>query len=158
MTELQLQHSLSCRAFLGGASVRPRTAASRVHAHAQTPPWQVILLLDADFVVSKGLHERLSEERHFKALVEDTTTHRAAVVLPAFETDAALSADEGGMTAYTAQQGVPGGGVSAAPAVLPGRAQPLGSLLAVAHVTATLGSARARGDDCGTDGASRPWP
>ena len=66
---------------------------------------QVLLLLDADFVVSKGLHEKLSEEKHFRALVEDTVTHRAAIVLPAFETDAALSADAGGQTAFTAQQG-----------------------------------------------------
>ena len=31
--------------------------------------------------------------------------HRAAIVLPAFETDAGLSADEGGLMAFTAQQG-----------------------------------------------------
>lgn len=66
---------------------------------------QIVLLLDADFVVSKGLHETLSEEGHFKALVEDAVNHRAAVVLPAFETDAALSAEQGGLTAFTAQQG-----------------------------------------------------
>lgn len=67
----------------------------------------MLLLLDADFVVSKGLHARLTAEPAFQALVEDTCTHRAAIVLPAFETDSSMSVDQGGLTAFNAQQSEP---------------------------------------------------
>lgn len=65
---------------------------------------EVVLLLDADFVVSTGLHEKLSNSHEFGALVEDTATHRTAIVLPAFETEASLGIDQGSLVASQAQQ------------------------------------------------------
>lgn len=62
-----------------------------------------MLLLDADFVVSAGLHEKLSGEMQFKALTEDTAFQRNAIVLPAFETEASLGIDQGGEIATQAQ-------------------------------------------------------
>lgn len=73
--------------------------------HAVAP--QVVLLLDADFVVSTGLHEKLSNSHEFGALVEDTATHRTAIVLPAFETEASLGIDQGSLVASQAQQSEP---------------------------------------------------
>ena len=56
---------------------------------------QVLLLADVDFLVSAGLHERLSEPTANEALVQDTTTHRQVIVLPAFETDPKMTIAEG---------------------------------------------------------------
>ena len=64
---------------------------------------QVVLLLDADFVVSTGLHERLSKTTEFQALVQDTADQRNAIVLPAFETEASLGMDQGSQVARQAQ-------------------------------------------------------
>ena len=64
---------------------------------------QVVLLLDADFVVSAGLHERLSTSTQFSALAEDTAAQRNAIVLPAFETEASLGIEQGSAVATKAQ-------------------------------------------------------
>ncbi|KAK9796664.1 hypothetical protein WJX73_002272 [Symbiochloris irregularis] len=65
---------------------------------------EVVLLLDADFVVSAGLHERLSASTQFAALTEDTAAQRNAIVLPAFETEASLGIEAGGQIATDAQK------------------------------------------------------
>ena len=64
---------------------------------------QVVLLLDADFVVSTGLHEKLSSATEFAALIEDTAMHHSAIVLPAFETEASLGMEQGSAVASQAQ-------------------------------------------------------
>jgi hypothetical protein len=63
----------------------------------------VLLLLDADFIVSKGLHEELTQSERSAALMEDLTTNKRIIVLPAFETDAALGVEAGGAMAMQAQ-------------------------------------------------------
>ncbi|KAK9825605.1 hypothetical protein WJX74_010038 [Apatococcus lobatus] len=65
----------------------------------------VILAVDADFLVVPGLHEKLSGSDAAKALLEDLTMRRQVVVLPAFETDAALGIDAGAQIAVKAQTG-----------------------------------------------------
>ena len=67
----------------------------------------MVLLLDADFVVSTGLHDALSSSRQFSALIEDTATHRNAIVLPAFETEASLGMEQGSSVASQAQASKP---------------------------------------------------
>lgn len=64
---------------------------------------QVLLLLDADFIVSKGLHDELTQSDKAAALFDDLTTNKKVIVLPAFETDAALGIEAGGAMALQAQ-------------------------------------------------------
>lgn len=63
---------------------------------------QVLLLVDVDFMVSAGLHEKLAGGAAAEALLEDLTIHRQVVVLPAFETDPALGTEAGAETAALA--------------------------------------------------------
>ena len=64
---------------------------------------QVLLLLDADFIASAGLHEFLTRDDKAADLMEDLTTNRKVIVLPAFETEASLGVDGGGEMALKAQ-------------------------------------------------------
>lgn len=66
---------------------------------------QVVLALDADFVVSAGLHEKLSGPEASSALLEDVSIQRNVVVIPAFETESSLGLEKGGEIANLAQQG-----------------------------------------------------
>lgn len=66
---------------------------------------QVVLALDADFVVSAGLHEKLSSPTTAAALLEDVSIQRNVVVLPAFETESSLGLDRGSDIATKAQLG-----------------------------------------------------
>ena len=63
---------------------------------------QVILLLDVDFVATRGLHDRLSGALAAEGLAGDATLHRHAIVLPAFETSPQLSLPEGHSVALQA--------------------------------------------------------
>ncbi|CAL5227189.1 g10104 [Coccomyxa viridis] len=63
----------------------------------------VLLLLDADFIASAGLHEFLTRDDKAADLMEDLTTNRKVIVLPAFETEASLGVDGGGEMALKAQ-------------------------------------------------------
>ena len=65
----------------------------------------MVLALDADFVVSAGLHERLAEPEASSALLEDVGIQRNVIVIPAFETDSQLGLDAGSAIANKAQQG-----------------------------------------------------
>lgn len=64
---------------------------------------QVLLLLDADFIASAGLHEFLTKDDKAADLMEDLTVNRKVIVLPAFETEASLGVDGGGEMALKAQ-------------------------------------------------------
>ena len=64
---------------------------------------QVLLLLDADFLVSKGVHEALTALDKASALMEDLTANKKVIVLPAFETPRSLSEEEGREYALQAQ-------------------------------------------------------
>ncbi len=64
---------------------------------------QVLLLLDADFLVSKGVHEALTASDKASALVDDLTANKRVIVLPAFETPRSLSEDTGRTYALEAQ-------------------------------------------------------
>ena len=64
---------------------------------------QVLLLLDADFIASAGLHEFLTKDDKAANLMEDLTVNRKVIVLPAFETEASLGVDGGGEMALKAQ-------------------------------------------------------
>ena len=72
----------------------PQIAPARLGPE-HLPDVQVLLLADVDFLVTAGLHERLSEGAANQALVEDTTLHRHVVVLPAFETDPQMGLQAG---------------------------------------------------------------
>jgi len=63
-----------------------------------------VLALDADFVVSAGLHEKLSSSEASAALLEDVSIQRNVVVLPAFETETSLGLEKGGDIANLAQR------------------------------------------------------
>ena len=63
----------------------------------------MLLLLDADFIVSKDLHQTLTQSDRAAALMDDLSNARKLVVLPAFETDASLGVDAGGDMALQAQ-------------------------------------------------------
>lgn len=63
----------------------------------------MLFLLDADFIASKGLHEELTQSDKSAALLDDLTTNKKVIVLPAFETDAALGIEAGGEMALQAQ-------------------------------------------------------
>ena len=63
---------------------------------------QVLLLADVDFLVTAGLHERLSEPTANEGLVQDTTIHRQVIVLPAFETDPQMALTDGSDAAHRA--------------------------------------------------------
>ena len=63
------------------------------------------MALDADFVVSAGLHEKLSAHDASAALLEDVSIQRNVVVLPAFETESSLGLEKGGEIANLAQRG-----------------------------------------------------
>ena len=65
----------------------------------------MVLALDADFVVSAGLHEKLSGPATSAALLEDVSIQRNVVVLPAFETESSLGLDRGSDIATKAQRG-----------------------------------------------------
>ena len=65
---------------------------------------QVVLSLDADFLVSAGLHEKLSSPEASAALLEDVSIQRNVVVLPAFETETSLGLEKGGDIANLAQR------------------------------------------------------
>ena len=65
---------------------------------------QVVLSLDADFLVSAGLHEKLSSAEASAALLEDVSIQRNVVVLPAFETETSLGLEKGGDIANLAQR------------------------------------------------------
>lgn len=67
------------------------------------PDAQVVLLLDADFIVSHDLHEALTQSDKSAALMEDLTANRRVVVLPAFETEGSLGVEAGGDMALQAQ-------------------------------------------------------
>ncbi len=64
---------------------------------------QVLLLLDADFLVSKGVHEALTATDKAPALMEDLTANKKIIVLPAFETPRTLSEETGKAYALQAQ-------------------------------------------------------
>ena len=64
---------------------------------------QVLLLLDADFIASAGLHEFLTRDDKAADLMEDLVANRKVIVLPAFETEASLGVDGGGEMALKAQ-------------------------------------------------------
>jgi hypothetical protein len=64
----------------------------------------VVLSLDADFLVSAGLHEKLSSPEASAALLEDVSIQRNVVVLPAFETETSLGLEKGGDIANLAQR------------------------------------------------------
>ena len=85
---------------LGGPLWHATSAASRACLAACA---QVVLLLDADFIVSHDLHEALTQPDKAAALMEDLTANRRAVVLPAFETEASLGVEAGGDMALQAQ-------------------------------------------------------
>jgi len=63
----------------------------------------VLLLLDADFLVSKGVHEALSSSEKASALMQDLTANKKVIVLPAFETPRSLSEETGREYALQAQ-------------------------------------------------------
>ena len=65
------------------------------------------MAVDADFLIVPGLHEKLSGADAARALLEDLTMRRQVVVLPAFETDAALGIEQGAQIAIRAQTGKP---------------------------------------------------
>ena len=65
----------------------------------------MVLALDADFIVSAGLHEKLSSPEASTALLEDVSIQHNVIVLPAFETESSLGLDKGGEIANKAQQG-----------------------------------------------------
>ena len=56
---------------------------------------QVLLLLDADFIASAGLHEFLTQSDKAADLMEDLVDNRRVIVLPAFETEASLGVEAG---------------------------------------------------------------
>ncbi len=64
---------------------------------------QVLLLLDADFIASAGLHEFLTQSDKAADLMEDLVDNRRVIVLPAFETEASLGVEAGGEMALKAQ-------------------------------------------------------
>jgi len=64
---------------------------------------QVLLLLDADFIASAGLHEFLTQDDKAADLMEDLTANRKIIVLPAFETEASLGVQGGGDMALKGQ-------------------------------------------------------
>lgn len=64
---------------------------------------QVLLLLDADFLVSKGVHEALTASDKASALNDDLTANKRVIVLPAFETPRSLSEETGRTYALEAQ-------------------------------------------------------
>ena len=64
---------------------------------------QALLLLDADFLVSKGVHEALTATDKASALMDDLTANKRVIVLPAFETPRSLSEDTGRTYALEAQ-------------------------------------------------------
>lgn len=66
---------------------------------------QVVLALDADFIVSSGLHESLTAPVASAALLEDVSIQRNVIVIPAFETEGSLGLDKGGDIATLAQKG-----------------------------------------------------
>ena len=63
--------------------------------------------LDADFVVSANLHEKLSAPEAAAALLEDVSIQHNVIVLPAFETEISLGLERGSEVATKAQQGEP---------------------------------------------------
>lgn len=67
----------------------------------------MLLLLDADFIASAGLHEFLTRDDKAADLMEDLTTNRKVIVLPAFETEASLGVEAGGQMALQAQASEP---------------------------------------------------
>lgn len=67
----------------------------------------MLLLLDADFIASAGLHEFLTRDDKAADLMEDLTTNRKVIVLPAFETEASLGVEAGGQMALQAQGSEP---------------------------------------------------
>ena len=66
---------------------------------------QVILLLDVDFLVTAGIHSRLSGLDAAAGLANDTGVHRQAIVLPAFETGPNLGVIAGSAAAASAVAG-----------------------------------------------------
>ena len=63
----------------------------------------MLLLLDADFIASAGLHEFLTRDDKAADLMEDLAVNRKVIVLPAFETEASLGVEGGGDMALKAQ-------------------------------------------------------
>lgn len=59
--------------------------------------------------MTSGLHERLSEPTANEALVQDTTIHRHAIVLPAFETNPEMAIEDGKDAAARAVNSEPRG-------------------------------------------------
>ena len=62
----------------------------------------MLLLLDADFIASAGLHEFLTQSDKASDLLEDLVDNRRVIVLPAFETEASLGMEAGGKMALKA--------------------------------------------------------
>ena len=71
----------------------------------RTAPLQVVLLLDVDFLVTAGVHSRLSGVEAAAGLAADTGVHRQAIVLPAFETGPDLGVKAGSAAAASAVAG-----------------------------------------------------
>eukprot|EP00850_Spirogloea_muscicola_P023057 SM000325S12650 [mRNA] locus=s325:7630:15088:- [translate_table: standard] len=46
---------------------------------------ELVILLDADFVPSDGLHQQLTQKENYEALLRATTQEKQVVVIPAFE-------------------------------------------------------------------------
>jgi len=84
--------------------VLPRLNFMPVMLVKPLPTVQVVLSLDADFLVSAGLHEKLSSPEASAALLEDVSIQRNVVVLPAFETETSLGLEKGGDIANLAQR------------------------------------------------------
>ncbi len=85
--------------------ILPNAAAAAIWPGLKWTLHQVVLALDADFVVSAGLHEKLSGQEASAALFEDVSIQHNVVVLPAFETESSLGLEKGGQIANLAQQG-----------------------------------------------------
>ena len=66
---------------------------------------QVVFSVDADFIISQGLHESLTTAGAASALLEDVSIQRNVIVIPAFETEGSLGLEKGGDIATLAQKG-----------------------------------------------------
>lgn len=75
---------------------------SSLRSFTQCTHMQVLLLLDADFIASAGLHEFLTQSGKAADLLEDLVDNRKVIVLPAFETEASLGMEAGGEMALKA--------------------------------------------------------
>lgn len=56
---------------------------------------KLLVLLDVDFLLRRGLRDHLIEPENYQALLVDAYVHKDIIVLPAFETKQGLPLDEG---------------------------------------------------------------